>query len=82
MITDKIVREQPAVDSAEYLVSLVVKGIHHASSEKKGSRGTKAQQQAKKIKAHQPIHELPTQRWIVPVEVEGDSFVVTISKLA
>ena len=82
MIVDKIVREPHAVDSAEHLVSLVMRGLHLGSSEKKGARGTKAQQQAKKIKAHQPIHELPTQRWIVPVEVEGDSFVVTISKLA
>lgn len=80
-MTHKIVREPHAVDTAEHLVSLVVRGLHLGSSEKKGSRGTKAQEHAKKIKVHQPVQQELTYRWMIPVEVEGDSFVVTISKV-
>ena len=77
----KIVREPYAVDSAEHLVSLVVRGLHLGSSEKKGARGTEAQERAKKIKVHQPVQQELIYRWMIPVEVEGDSFVVTISKV-
>jgi hypothetical protein len=80
-MTHKIVREPQVVDSAEHLVSLVVRGLHLGSSEKKGSRGTQAQERAKKIKVHPPVQQELTYRWMIPVEIEGDSFVVTISKV-
>lgn len=80
-MTHKIVREPHAVDTAEHLVSLVVRGLHLGSTEKKGSRGTQAQERAKKIKVHPPVQQELTYRWMIPVEVEGDSFVVTISKV-
>jgi hypothetical protein len=80
-MTHKIVREPHAVDTAEHLVSLVVRGLHLGSTEKKGSRGTQAQERAKKIKVHPPVQQELTYRWMIPVEVEGDSFVVIISKV-
>lgn len=77
----KIVREPQVVDSAEHLVGLVVRGLMLGSVEKKGSRGTQTQKEAKDVKVHQPVQQELTHRWMIPVEVEGDSFVVTISKV-